>query len=229
MPIYWCGGVTCDEGPRLERGPSRGLLRRCRGGTSGRSSLVDCVVRLIFEGFTSRPGVRRGSPSRNGRGRCAAAHSRRREPRATVLGLPGARVRPGSAAGAIVVVSVKRGGLPEECGELARAGDRDHSGRLAPLLVEVLPALVQTPLRAPGDLEHARVLAMLAASERRADARRVAVVVGCFDKQSAGVTGPGFGDRALPALAVGCALGGHDAEEAGEQRRSREARKVADL
>ena len=114
----------------------------------------------------------------------------------------------------LVVLSVKCGGLPEERGQLARAGDRDHAGRLASLVVEVLPAVVQTPLRPPGDLEHAWVLAMLAPGERLTDARRVAVVMGRLDQQPAGVARPGFGDRALAALAVRGALGGDDPEEA---------------
>jgi hypothetical protein len=93
-------------------------------------------VRLIFEGLTSRPGVRCGSPSRSGRGRPEpAAHSRSRKPSATVLGLPVARARPGNVPGAVVgVVSVKGGSLPAERGELARAGDRDDAGGLAPLV-----------------------------------------------------------------------------------------------
>src|SRR3954467_1380226 len=153
----------------------------CRGGTSGRSSLVDGGVRLIFEGLTSRPGVRRGSLSRSGRGRPLGpvARSSRREPRATVVGLPGARARPGSVPGAMVGVwSVKRGGLPAEGDELAGAGDRDDAGGLAALVVQVLPAGVQAPLGAPGDLDDAWVLAVLAGGERLADARRVSVVVG---------------------------------------------------
>jgi hypothetical protein len=128
--------------------------RRCRGAggaarAEGSSRLRG--VRLIFEGLTSRPGVRRGSPSRNGRGRPGpAAHSRSREPSATVRGLPVARTRPGNVAGAVVgVVSVKGGGLPAERGELARAGDRDDAGGLAPLVVRVRRALVQAMLGAP--------------------------------------------------------------------------------
>jgi hypothetical protein len=128
--------------------------RRCRaaGGAAraeGSSQLRG--VRLIFEGLTSRPGVRHGSPARNGRGRPEpAAHSRSREPSATVRGLPVARARPGNVAGAVVgVVSVKGGGLPAERGELARAGDRDDAGGLAPLVVRVRRALVQAMLGAP--------------------------------------------------------------------------------
>ena len=59
------------------------------------------------------------------------------------------------------VCSVKRGGLPAERGELARAGDRDDAGGLAALVVQALPALVQAALGAPGDLDDARVLAVL--------------------------------------------------------------------
>ncbi len=91
------------------------LAGRSRGGTGGRSSLIDCGVRLIYEGFTSRPGVRRGSPSRNGH--CQpmglAAHRAFASLRATVLGLPGARARPENVPGAMVgVLSVKCCCLP---------------------------------------------------------------------------------------------------------------------
>ena len=120
---------------------------RCRGGTGGRSSLVDCGVRLIFEGWvTSRPGIRRGSLSRRGR------HRRVPVTRSFVASLVrrfwaflGARARPGSVPGAIVATGglVKRGGLPEESGEFSGNGDRDHAGGLFPLAVKVLPALVQ--------------------------------------------------------------------------------------
>jgi len=93
----------------------------------------------------------------------------------------------------------------------------------------VLPALVQASLCAPSDLDHARVLALLAAGERLADARLVAVVVGGLDQQPAGVAGAGLGDRALAALAVGGALGGHHPEEAGQLAGALEAGEVADL
>src|SRR5579862_5210281 len=202
---------------------ARGLARRgrCRGGTSGRSSLIDGGVRLIFEGLTSRPGIRRGSPSRNGRGRrVPVAHSRHREPGATCVGLPVARARPGSVPGAVVVVSVKGGGLPEECGEFAGDGDRDDAGGLAPLAVEVLPALVQALLGAPGDRDDPWVLAGLAAGERLADAGRVAVVVGGLDQEPARVAGAGFGDRALATFGVGGALAGDDPEKSRQQGRS---------
>ena len=88
-----------------------------------------------------------------------------------------------------MAVSVKGGGLPEERGELAGDRDRDDAGGLAPLVVQVLPALVQAALGAPGDLDDARVLAGLAAGERLADPGRVAVVVGGLDEQPAGVAG----------------------------------------
>jgi hypothetical protein len=105
---------------------------------------------------------------------------------------------PGSVAGAIVgVLSVNGGGLPEERGEFAGAGDRDDAGGLAPLDPQPRPALVKAPLGAPGDLDQARVLALLATGERLADARLVAVVVGGLDQQPTGVAGAGLGDRPL--------------------------------
>ena len=207
------------------------LPGRSRGGTGGRSSPVDCGVRLIFEGFTSRPGVRRGSPSRSGHGRPdPAAHSRRREPRAAVVGLPVARARPGSVPVALFGRgSVKGGGLPEESGKLACAGDHDDTGVLAAAVVQVHPALVKAPLGTPGDLHHPRVLAPLAPGERFADARLVAVMVCGLDQQAAGVAGAGLGDRALATLLAGGALGGHDAEKARQQAGLSKPPEVADL
>ena len=67
--------------------------------------------------------------------------------------------------------SVQGRGLPAERRELARAGDRDGSGRLAACLAEVRPALMQAPLRAPRDSDDAWVLAVVAGAELRADAR----------------------------------------------------------
>ena len=81
-----------------------------RGGTSGRSSLIDCAVRLIFEGSTSRPGIRRGSLSRNGRGRCEpAAHSRSASLARRVWASLNARARPGNASDAILIVYSTKG------------------------------------------------------------------------------------------------------------------------
>jgi hypothetical protein len=57
---------------------------------------------------------------------------------------------------------------PEERGELAGACDRDDSSGLAPVAVQVAPALVQASLCSPGDLDHARVLSLLAVGERLA-------------------------------------------------------------
>ena len=79
------------------------------------------------------------------------------------------------------VLSVNGGGLPAERGKLAGAGDRDDAGGLAAGKAQVLPTLMHAALGAPRDLDHARVLAGLAARERLADARRVAVVVGGLD------------------------------------------------
>src|SRR5215211_537247 len=207
------------------------LRGRCRGGTGGRSSLVDCGVRLIFEGFTSRPGIRRGSPSSSGLGRRGPdTHSHFASLARRSWAFLGARARPGNVPGAVVGVgSVKRGGLPEECGEFACAGDRDDAGGLAALRAQVLPALVEALLGAPGDRDHARVLALLAAGESFADRGTVAVMVGGLDQEAAGVGGSGLGDRALAAPFVGGALGGHDAEEARQQARLWEPSEVADL
>ena len=165
------------------------LAGRCRGGTGGRSSLIDCGVRLIFEGLTSRPGVRRGSLSRNGRcrrGRLPIVESRASRdgagPSWVLVRAPAA-----SRARSSGLWSVKGGGLPEERGELAGARDRDDAGGLAPLMVQVRPALVEASLCAPGDLDHTGVLAGLAAGERLADERLVAVVVGGLDQEPARV------------------------------------------
>src|SRR5947209_16349522 len=111
---------------------------RCRGGTGGRSSLLDGGVRLIFEGLaTSRPGIRRGSLSRSGRGRLVpVAHSRTASLARRCWAFLGARARPGNVPGAIVGVlrsGIEGGCLPEECCELARDGDRDDAGGFAPL------------------------------------------------------------------------------------------------
>jgi hypothetical protein len=102
-------------------------------------------------------------------------------------------------------------GLPAKRGELAGAGDRDDAGGLATLAGQDLPALVQTSLGAPGDLDHPCVLAVLAAGKAVANGGLVAVVVG--DEEPAGVTGPGLGDWALAALGVGGVLAGDDPQE----------------
>ena len=202
------------------------LAGRCRGGTGGRSSLIEGRCQTDIRGLsTSRPCIRRGSPSKDGRHRPGpAAHGGNASPRATRPGLPVARARPGNVPGAIVgVFSVKGGGLPEERGELARDGDRHHAGGLAAPEAQVRPALIEAPLGAPGDSDHARVLAFLATCELDADRRLEAVVVGGLDQQATGVGGPGPGDRALAADRIGGALGGHDREKARQQVRSREA------
>jgi putative transposase len=77
------------------------LSGRCRGGTSGRSSLSTAGSDSYTRAGTSRPGIRRGSPSKSGRGRPqgSVAHSELASLRATSVGLPGCscspRQRPG--------------------------------------------------------------------------------------------------------------------------------------
>ncbi len=81
----------------------------------------------------------------------------------------------------LCAVSVQGRGLPAERGELARAGD--DGGRLAAPLAEMRPALVQAPLRAPRDLNDARVLTGLAGGEPLTDRGAMAVVVGSLHQQ----------------------------------------------
>jgi hypothetical protein len=115
---------------------------RCRSGTGGRSSVIDCGIRLIFEGSSSRPGVRRGSPSKSGHGRTSrlpivlSRASRDGGGPSCVLVLAPTASRARSS----VRQSVKGGGLPEEGGEFAGDRDRVHAGGLAPLISEVLHA-----------------------------------------------------------------------------------------
>ena len=124
--------------------------------------------------------------------------------------------------------SGRGGGLPAERGELAGAGDRDDAGGLAPLIGEHFPALMQPALGAPGDLDHARVLAVLAPGEAVTDRGAVAVVVGGLDEQPTGVHRAGLGDRALAALSVGGVLGRDDPQEP-RQLLGSEAPPVSDL
>lgn len=84
---------------------------------------------------------------------------------------------------------------------LARESDRDHAGGLAAVVVvQMLPACVQSALGAPGDRDYARVLAVPAARERLADVRLMAVVVSGLDEQPAGMGGAGLGDRSQRRL-----------------------------
>src|SRR5262249_58174159 len=110
--------------------------------------------------------------------------------------------------------SVKGGGLPAECGELARARDGDRPRRLAALCGEVHPALVQALLAAPGDLNDTRVLARLAGLQVLANRGTVTVVVGRLDQQAPGVRRPRLGDLAPGALLVRGVLPRHAAREA---------------
>ena len=126
-------------------------------------------------------------------------------------------------------LQLERGDLPAEGRELAGDCDGDDRVALAPLLLEGLPALVETPLRTPGDFDHARVLAALPHADLVGDARGTPVVPGRLDEQTAGMLGAGLGDRTLAALVAGGVLAGDDAEVAGEQARMLEAGEVADL
>jgi hypothetical protein len=98
--------------------------------------------------------------------------------------------------------------LPAEAGEFAGDGDGDRAGGLGAGVLVLAPAGVEASLRAPGDVDDLGWLAALAALELGADRRVVLVVVGGLDERAAGVGGAGRGDRALPALLPGGALGG---------------------
>jgi hypothetical protein len=120
---------------------------------------------------------------------------------------------------------LEHGGLPEEGGKLARAGDRDFPHRLSPFERERAPAAVEAALRAPGDLADPRVLTGLSARESFVEAWLVAVVVCGLDEQAAAVGGAGLDDAALATLLVGGALARDEPEVAGEQSRCAKRRK----
>ena len=122
------------------------LPGRWRGGTGGRSSLIDCGVRLIFEGLLPQDPVfvaARCLVTGAASGRLAAHSRSRASVRRLWAFLVLVRAPAASRARSSGVWLVKGGGLPAERGELAGARDRDHTGGLAALVVEVLPALVQ--------------------------------------------------------------------------------------
>src|SRR6266536_4104220 len=97
--------------------------------------------------------------------------------------------------------SLRSGGgdRPAEAGEVAGDGDRDDRLALAALAVQAAPEVVEALLSLPGDRDRLGGLALLAALERGARARRAAVVPGCLDEESTRVAGAGLGDRALAA------------------------------
>lgn len=120
---------------------------------------------------------------------------------------------------------VDHGGLPAKAGELARERDGGHAGGLA-AAGEVAVAAMQALLGAPGDRDHARVLAGLAALERAAHARRMSIGVRGLDQQPAGVPGAGLGDRPQPPARPGGVLAGHDPQVRRQLPRAREALEV---
>ena len=159
--------------------------------------MIDGGVRLIFEGLTSRPGIRRGSLSRSGRGRrCRLPIVGSRASRDGV-GLPGCscapRQRPGRGRGGCGqsrVAASQRNAASSRATAIATT-----PAGLRRCVAEVLPALVQASLGAPGDLDDARVLAVLAAGERLAD-RGAGSGSGGRPRPAAGARGPG------PALVI---------------------------
>lgn len=77
----------------------------------------------------------------------------------------------------MIVVSVDRGGLPTEGSEFSSNSDRDDTGGLAVLAVEVFPALFEPSLCAPCDRYDSGILASLAALQGWPDVWSSAVVV----------------------------------------------------
>ena len=211
-----------------------GVAGRCRGGTGGRSSLVDRWVRLIFEGWLPQDPVRRGSPPRIGRG-------------PPVAGLPIAAVRePADGAWAFLVLvrapAARRARWWISWSVRLAASQQNAASSRAQATATVPAGLPRSWRRCP-QRSCRRRWARQAISTTRgswpawrrasvvADARRVAVVVGGLDQQPAGVRRAGLGDRALAALAVGGVLawarsrGSPPAGWAGESARSRRPRR----
>ncbi len=121
------------------------------------------------------------------------------------------------------------GGLPDERGQLARAGDGGDVGGLSALDRELCRLAVKAMRGAPGHLDHARILARLTGSQLIRGPRSAPAVLGGFDQQPPRVLGAGLGDRALATLLVGGPLGRDQAEEGGELAGMAEVLEVADL
>jgi hypothetical protein len=113
-----------------------------------------------------------------------------------------ARARPGSRPGASDVSGLLSSAWrpPSKRGELARTADRDGAGRLAAVLAQMRPTGAHAALRAPGDLNDARVLVGLAGRELSADARAASVVVGGLGQQPPRARRAGLGGRARARL-----------------------------
>jgi len=90
--------------------------------------------------------------------------------------------------------------LPAVGSEFAADGDRDYRASLSALFMETLPALVEPTLGAPGDVDHARVLALLTLRDVVRRPRDVSVLPSRLDEQPASVLGAGLGDSTLTAL-----------------------------
>jgi hypothetical protein len=177
---------------------------------------------------TSRPGSVARSQSLRGRRRPEAGCPKpatRPHRDATVAG-PVCSRRPGSDDEGFGRLLLEHGCLPEEADEFARAGDRDHPGRLPAPKRERAPAGMQAPLGPPGDLADAGILAGLPRRQAFVQARLVPVVVGGLNEQAAAVGGPGLGDRALAAPVVGGVLARHEADEGRGQPGVAEAAEV---
>src|SRR5262249_6261648 len=157
---------------------------------------------LICEGWLPHdPCPSRTCPLGPGAPAAAGAHSRLAGPRSDDLVFSVLRGAPATPRATIWCRpgSVQHRSLPEEAGELPRAGDRHLAARLLATLAQVNPAGVEARLGAPGDLADPRILALLAAAQLNPDPWTGPVVVGGLDQEAAGMARPGLGDRALAA------------------------------
>jgi|SRR5665647_1254297 len=102
---------------------------------------------------------------------------------------------------------------PENAAELAGDGDRGDRRRLA-TAGQVAMAMVQADLRLPGAGERLGRDPSLVRPDARREARRVLVVPGGLDQESARVAVAGLGDRTARAPRSGGVLTDGQAEEA---------------
>jgi hypothetical protein len=94
--------------------------------------------------------------------------------------------RPSQERSGVAVGLGRCRGCPAETRELASRGDGDQGGVFAAFAQPLVDA-VEPVLGAPGDLEDVIGLAVLAVSQRRADAGWPLVVPGRLDQQTARV------------------------------------------
>ena len=90
--------------------------------------------------------------------------------------------------------------LPAEGGQFPTDGNSHHCASLSTLAEETLPTFVVSALSAPGDVNHARVLAFLPLRDVVRRAWYMAILPGGLDEEPSSVLGAGLGDSTLAAL-----------------------------